>query len=101
MSDCMTFPKTVEEFMEQYKMVDTEQIYSNGTAYVPIFRMEQWFEHLPSTQPERTGKWINKWNNDSRYCDQCGAVLEGDYWYWRNNYYCYHCGAKMEVEQNG
>lgn len=46
----------------------------------------------------KTGKWIDKWHNDSRYCDQCGAVLEGDYWYWRNNYYCYHCGAKMEVE---
>ena len=45
MSDCMHFPDTVEEFMEQYKMTDTEQVYSNCTEYVPIFRMEQWFEH--------------------------------------------------------
>lgn len=45
MSDCMHFPDTVEEFMEQYKMTDTEQVYSNGTEYVPIFRMKQWFEH--------------------------------------------------------
>lgn len=45
MSEMMTFPKTVEEFMEQYKVVDTKHIYSNGTAYVPIFRMKQWFEH--------------------------------------------------------
>lgn len=45
MSDCMHFPDTVEEFMEQYKMTDTKQVYSNGTEYVPIFRMEQWFEH--------------------------------------------------------
>ena len=45
MGDMMTFPATVEEFMEQYKMTDTEHVYSNGTEYVPIYRMMQWFEH--------------------------------------------------------
>ena len=45
MGDIMEFPDTVEEFMEEYKMVDKHEIYSNGTEYVPIFRMEQWFEH--------------------------------------------------------
>jgi len=45
MSDCMHFPDTVEEFMEQYKMTDAKQVYSNGIEYVPIFRMKQWFEH--------------------------------------------------------
>lgn len=52
MSDIMMFPDTVEEFMEQYKITDTEQIYTNGTELVPIFRMKQWFEHLPSAEPE-------------------------------------------------
>lgn len=53
MCDCMTFPDTVEEFMEQYKIVDTDGIYmSKGAELVPIFRMRQWFEHLPSVQPE-------------------------------------------------
>lgn len=53
MSDCMTFPDTVEEFMEQYKIVDTDGIYmSKGAELVPIFRMRQWFEHLPSAQQE-------------------------------------------------
>ena len=45
MADCMTFPDTVEEFMEQYKITDTKQIYTNGAELVPVFRMEQWFEH--------------------------------------------------------
>ena len=45
MGDMMTFPDSVEEFMEQYKMTDTEHVYSNGTEYVPIYRMKQWFEH--------------------------------------------------------
>lgn len=53
MSDCMTFPDTVEEYMEQYKVVDADGIYmSKGAELVPIFRMRQWFEHLPSAQPE-------------------------------------------------
>lgn len=46
MCDCMEFPKTVDEFMENYKIIDSEQIYTNGTELVPIFRMKQWFEHL-------------------------------------------------------
>ena len=50
MSDMMTFPATVEEFMEQYKMTDTEHVYSNGTEYVPIYRMKQWFEHCRNQQ---------------------------------------------------
>ena len=45
MGDKMAFPDSVEEFMEQYKMTDTEHVYSNGTEYVPIYRMKQWFEH--------------------------------------------------------
>lgn len=45
MGETMTFPETVEEFMEQYKIVDREQVYTNGAELVPIFRMKQWFEH--------------------------------------------------------
>ena len=57
MADMMTFPDTVEEFMESYKVVDTDGIYmSKGAEMVPIFRMRQWFEHLPSAQPEQ--QWI-------------------------------------------
>ena len=53
MAECMTFPDTVEEFMEQYKVVDTDGVYmSKGSELVPIFRMRQWFEQLPPAQPE-------------------------------------------------
>lgn len=44
--EMMLFPDTVDEFMEQYKLVDEDHVYSNGTAFVPIFRMKQWFDHL-------------------------------------------------------
>ena len=44
MGDMMTFPATVEEFMVQYRITDTEHVYSNGTEYDAIYRMKQWFE---------------------------------------------------------
>ena len=56
MNDCQDFPETVEEFMDEYKMVDTEEVYSNGTEYVPIFRMKQWFEHERNTAYPKKGK---------------------------------------------
>lgn len=58
MSDCMTFPDTVEEFMEQYEIVDTEHVYTNGVEMVPIFRMKQWFEHLPECEDAVSRKWL-------------------------------------------
>jgi hypothetical protein len=41
----MCFPETFAEFAEQYKITDSEQIYTNGTELIPIFRVEQWLEH--------------------------------------------------------
>lgn len=46
MCDAMDFPDTVDEFMESYKIVDSEQVYTNGAELIPIFRMKQWFEHI-------------------------------------------------------
>lgn len=43
MSDeVMQFPETIQEFLKQYKIVDTEQVYTNGTELIPIFRVLQW-----------------------------------------------------------
>ena len=48
-----------------------------------------------------TGRWERneqRWGDNEWRCNQCGAVLEGDEYKWRNNYFCYHCGAKMEMK---
>lgn len=63
MSDIMIFPKTVEEFMDQYKIVDTEKICSNGIELVPIFRMKQWFEHC-STSPQEMSAVEYLWQSE-------------------------------------
>lgn len=74
MSDMMEFPQTVDEFMEQYKVVDTDHIYSNGTVYVPIFRMKQWFDHVES-ENDRVKVVLCK---DCRYYinsnEKCGLI---------------------------
>lgn len=53
--DMMMFPDTVEEYMEQYKVVDRDHAISNGAEFIPVFRMRQWFDHLqaPITNADR------------------------------------------------
>ena len=113
MPDCMTFPDTVEEFMEKYKVVDTDGVYmSKGSELVPIFRMMQWFEQLPSAQPEpsmeecaccvlskperKKGKWIehnpHTWGLGIVFeCSECGEKIDCE-----PSNFCPNCGAEME-----
>lgn len=97
MSDLMTFPYSVEEFMERYKIVDTDGIYmSKGAELVPIFRMRQWFEHLPSAQ--RTGRWIDDELMCKARCSVCGEEFS-----WMDNdmdrfWFCPNCGSYNGVE---
>ena len=74
MADRMEFPNTVEEFMEKYKIVDTEHVYTNGVEMVPIFRMQQWFDHarqLRNNVPSST--W-----HDVKSAEAINKVEEGD-----------------------
>ena len=114
MSDCMHFPDTVEEFMEQYKMTDTKQVYSNGIEYVPIFRMKQWFEHekaqllMQGTTKDATSDTIQSepheghWIEGKIYrdviecnCSECGQLMTTAATVRMN--YCPNCGAKMTI----
>ena len=96
MADMMTFPDTVEEFMESYKVVDTDGIYmSKGAELVPIFRMKQWFEHLQPAiikcqdckhKPSGSGA-----NHDISFPDEVCPCQCEDYWYsWmpKDDWYC-------------
>ena len=44
MAESMNFPATFDEFAEQYKIVDSKEVYTNGTELIPIFRVKQWLE---------------------------------------------------------
>jgi hypothetical protein len=71
-NEIMEFPQTVEEYMEQYKIVDSKEIYSNGMEMVPIFRMKQWFEHQMSVEQYRQ-RMIEAFHNAD--CDELIAIV--------------------------
>lgn len=91
--------------MEQYKITDTEHVYSNGTEFVPIFRMKQWFGHVNYNggSDVRHGRWIDKptgryrqWQAWCSACDEkcgCGGTIES-----QHKMFCPNCGAKMDLE---
>ena len=75
---------------------------ANSSVHQPWYKADEILaviENLPSAQPERkTGRWISRdGRDDCVECSECHAVLEGDEVYWRNNYFCYHCGADMRT----
>ena len=45
MSECMMYPGKWEKFIEDYSFKDKEEVYTNGTVLVPVFRVEQMVEH--------------------------------------------------------
>lgn len=95
MSDAMMFPKTVYEFMEQYKIVDSDEVYTNGAELVPIFRMKQWFEHVDA-EPIRHGHWIRN-DNGTYSCSECHSWVPNEQHYYAR--YCLFCGAKMDLPE--
>ncbi len=96
MADMMTFPNTVEEFMEQYKITDTEQIYTNGAELVPIFRMKQWFDHKPEIiHCKECENWDMSWGIDyapnHHYCHLVDGMRRGDF-------YCADAGRRTNEQ---
>ena len=45
MADTMGFPNTMKEFIDIFSFKDSEEIYTNGTELIPVFRVEQALEH--------------------------------------------------------
>lgn len=99
MGEIMQFPETVEEFMQQYKITDTQQVYTNGTELVPIFRMKQWFEahkqrwipcseRMPDLIPCNAGtaysEAVNVWTTGRKIMvgvwDGTGWIAPYDFW---------------------
>ncbi len=54
MCECMSFPGTVQEFIKQYSFVDKEEVYTNGAALIPVYRVEQMLEHYCSNLQAKT-----------------------------------------------
>ena len=71
--------KSLDEFMEYYKVVDTENIYSIGIEFVPIFRVKQWEEYNDKNKEiERLHSIINeleRYINEEYIYDELGMKI--------------------------
>ena len=45
MGDMMSFPNTIDEFLDDYSFKDKEEVYTNGSMLIPTFRVKQGIEH--------------------------------------------------------
>lgn len=96
MAVVMMFPNTVEEFMEEYKVVDTDHVYSNGTEYVPIYRMRQWFDHIDAVEVVRCRECVYYEPLDDTRPYDCPKGLCGV----SNDDYCSYGERSENVQRN-
>ena len=62
MADQMTFPGYFMDFIKDYSFNDKEKIYTNGLDLIPIYRVEQAWDHYSSQ--------IENAINNIRECNQ-------------------------------
>jgi len=46
----MDFPKSFDDFVKDYGFKDKEEVYTNGSELIPVFRIKQWLEHISTTK---------------------------------------------------
>lgn len=76
MNEEMKFPKTFEEFIKQYSFFDKQQIYTNGSELIQVFRIKQWEEHKEKENQELKER-LERINN---YLDKHYS-MENQYWF--------------------
>ena len=62
MNDCMSFPPTWQDFVAQYQFRDSEEVYTNGSKLVPVFRIEQMMEHYHERIEKENERLVIKLN---------------------------------------
>ena len=74
-------------------------LYNMGYLYAA--KVIQDTKRFPSAQPQRKrGKWVRydgDWLKTMCKCSECGAMIDINEKY--RNFFCYHCGARMEGEE--
>ena len=81
---------------------DDDAIYELKRAF-PVDDFEKIIRCISRTQTAdvvevKHGEWVDRYNDGNWHCSICGAIVEKDEQTYRNWYWCYHCGAKMDKE---
>lgn len=93
--------KELEEVRMDY--IDEDSMSSKFAADVIETVQDEYLAKSPTVDAAHVqhGKWIDRVDTDTpvHECSVCGArVVKGFYEYDNPNKYCYHCGAKMDLE---
>lgn len=59
-------------------------------------KVVEMIKEQPTINPVKHGQWIDKYGDGDWHCSCCGAIVENHEQDYRNWYFCYHCGAKMD-----
>ena len=72
MNEEMKFPETFEQFIKEYGFKDNEEVYTNGSDLIQIFRVKQWLEHQMTVEEYRQ-RMIQAFHNAD--CDELIALV--------------------------
>ena len=83
MADKMDFPKTFEEFMEQYGFIDSKEVYTNASWLIPAFRVLQWLEHSKTSMIDKSNFDNEQYKVDLQSAYDCGNASEQEDGRWK------------------
>lgn len=92
MPDCMTFPESWHDFLNDYSFDDSKEIYTNGTRLIPVFRVEQLIEHLLKSQEPKYPIRKQSKHGWFFYCPKCEIILND----MARPKYCSECGQAVK-----
>ena len=85
--------------MKNFDIEDDPECQMELKAYQDI---RDGIKEEPTIEPEqKSGKWVGydgDWLKTMCKCSECGAMIDINEKY--RNFFCYHCGARMDGEQN-
>ena len=99
MSDLISRQAAMDAFLaDLIKREEKNLLHTWSTVEVEYF-IADILEQLPTIDPVKHGQWYDKPNylgtgRTMFFCSKCGSAS------YREDPYCWHCGAKMEVECN-
>ena len=70
----MEFPDTFDEFVKDYGFVDKDEVYTNGSELIPVFRVKQWLEHIqkPTQMIDKSNFLQEQYKADTKSAYACG-----------------------------
>lgn len=100
MADCMMFPEDWNDFLNDYSFDDSQEVYTNGSRLIPVFRVEQLIEHLLKEQEPVEPEQVDVYGEDEWWglvcvCPDCKTEWMCDK---DATHFCPNCGRPVKWE---